>query len=158
MRTLGRKLAAADHQRADHYLANAERYAKRLEALAGRMREAAGGFKNRNIVTFHDAFAYLARDLDLNVVATLTVEPDAGISAHQMRELVGTIQKQQVAAIFYEPAYSSAVAQSLAEQTGVPAYPLNPFNYLKGQPAADSYEQVMEENLKTLQQALGNNP
>jgi zinc transport system substrate-binding protein len=75
-----------------------------------------------------------------------------------MRELVGTIQKQQVAAIFYEPAYSSAVAQSLAEQTGVPAYPLNPFNYLKGQPAADSYEQVMEENLKTLQQALGNNP
>jgi len=158
VRTLGRKLAAADKERASHYLANAERYASRLESLAERMRAASRNFKNRNIVTFHDAFAYLARDLDLNVVTTLTVEPDAGVSAFQMRELADTIRRQRVAAIFHEPAYSERLARSLADQTGVPSYSLNPFNFAAGRPDADAYEQVMEENLRTLQKALGEQP
>jgi zinc transport system substrate-binding protein len=155
VRTLASKLAAADPAHAERYRANGERYARRLESLAERMRAAARGFKGRNIVTFHDAFAYLARDLDLNVVTTLTVDPQSGTSANQMRELADTIRKNDVAAIFYEPAYSDRVAKKLAEETGVPAYALNPFNYVNGRPDAASYERVMEENLKTLEQALG---
>ena len=158
VRTLARKLAAADPAHADHYRANAERYTRKLEALAERMRVAARGFKTRNIVTFHDAFAYLARDLDLDVIATLTVDPQTGASANQMGQLDRAIRQNHVAAIFYEPAYSDAVAKALARQTGVPAYPLNPFNYFEGPPDAASYERVMEQNLATLQRALGTQP
>jgi zinc transport system substrate-binding protein len=158
VRTLARKLAVADPVHANRYQANAEHYARRLESLAERMRTAARAFKGRNIVTFHDAFAYLARDLDLNVAATLTVDPQIGASPNQMGELDRIIRQQNVAAIFYEPAYSDAVARMLARQTGVPAFPLNPFNYVKTAPDAASYERVMEANLKTLEQALGTRP
>jgi len=158
VRILAVKLAAADPAHADRYQANAERYAKRLETLAGRMKAAAGHFKSRNIVTFHDAFAYLARDLGLHVAATLTVDPQMGASASQLGELDRIIRQRNVAAIFYEPAYSDAAAKMLAGQTHVPAYPLNPFNFAKGTPDVASYERVMEENLKTLEQALGAQP
>jgi zinc transport system substrate-binding protein len=158
VRTLARKLAAADPVHAERYRANAELYAKRLESLAERMKAAAKGFKSRNIVTFHDAFAYLARDLDLNVVATLAIDPQNGASANQMAELDRIIRQQNVAAVFYEPAYSDATAKTLARQTGVPAFPLNPFNYVKGAPDMTAYERVMEENLRILEQALGNRP
>lgn len=158
VRTLARKLGAADPARADRYQANAEHYAKRLESLGERMKSAAKGFKGRNIVTFHDAFAYLARDLDLNVVATLTVDPQNGASANQMGALDRVIREKSVVAIFYEPAYSDATAKTLARQTGVPAFPLNPFNYATGTLDVAAYERVMEENLKTLELALGSHP
>lgn len=155
VRTLARKLAEADPPRAARYRANGEAYARRLEALADRMRAAAQSFRGRAIVTFHDAFAYLARDLDLRVAATLTVDPQGNLSAARMAELMRIIREQHVAAVFYEPAYSGVVARTLAEQTGVPAFPLNPFNYAAGRPDAGAYERVMEENLRTLQRALG---
>lgn len=158
VRTLGQKLAAADPDRARHYETNAENYARRLESLAERMKTAASRFNRRNIVTFHDAFAYLARDLDLNVIATLTVDPETGLSARQMADLADTLNSRDVAAIFYEPAYSDRIAKVLARQTGVPAYSLNPFNFVEGRPDAGSYERVMEQNLRTLEQALGDRP
>src|SRR5690606_29994119 len=122
------------------------------------MKTAAERFENRNIVTFHDAFAYLVRDLDLNVVATLTVDPEAGLSARQMADLSNILKSQDVAAIFHEPAYSDRTAKALARQTGVPAYSLNPFNYAERKPDAEAYERVMEENLRTLTHALGGRP
>lgn len=160
VRELARKLANADPAHGATYKANGETYARRLEALGERMRTAAKAFQNRNIVTFHDAFAYLARDLDLCVVATMTVDPQGGVSAHQMAELTKTIGEKQAGALFYEQAYSLSdrVAQRLAEQTGVAAYPLNPFNYYEGKPDPESYERVMEQNLKVLERALEKRP
>lgn len=157
VRTLTRKLAAADPTHAATYQANGDAYAKRLDALAARMRAASREFDRRNIVTFHDAFAYLARDLELNVVATLTVDPEVGLAPPQMAELSRVIREQNVAAVFYEPAYaySDRVARTLSEQTGVAVFPLNPFNFHDGRPDPDAYERVMGENLAVLQRALG---
>lgn len=154
VRTLARELAKLDPEHADAYTSNAEAYAGRLEDLARRMKAAAQAFANRKIVTFHDAFAYLARDLDLEVVATLTVDPESGPSAGELKSLIEVIQREKPAAIFYEPAYSDRTAKTVSEETGLPAYPLNPFNYFDGEPKADAYEAVMSHNLEVLQKAL----
>ncbi len=154
VRTLARKLSEADPTRAAQYRANAENYVARLDALARRMREVAKGFAHRKIVTFHSAFAYLARDLDLDVVATLEVEPGQEPSAHRMAEIIDIVRKTH-APIFSEPASSDAVARTIARDAGVPVFPLNPFNSLDVAPRADSYERVMTANLETLRQALG---
>ncbi len=155
VRNLARKLAEADPARRDRYTANGEAYAARLESLGRQMTEAASGFVHRNIVTLHDAFAYLARDLDLNVVATLEPEPGTEPSATQMAQIIDTIKRTRAAAVFYEPGTSDRVAQAVARDAGVSALPLNPFNTLEGPPTARSYEEVMAVNLATLQRALG---
>jgi len=158
VRTLAGKLARFDPPHAERYRANAEAYVARLEALQRRMEEAARRFTNRNIVTFHDAFEYLARDLGLNVVATLTVLPDDSLSASNMARIIETIKRTHAAAVFYEPAYSDRVARTVARDAGVPLLPLNPFNTIDGTPAAGSYEEVMNRNLQVLEQALTTAP
>jgi zinc transport system substrate-binding protein len=158
VRSLARQLVAIDPARGQTYNANAEAFVARIEKLHKEMLEASKGFVNRRIVTFHDAFAYLARDLNLEVVATLTIDPLRPPSAQEMGNLIRTIKETQAAAVFYEPAYSDAAARTIARDAGVPALPLNPFNTLDGKPTAGSYEEVMEQNLKVLKQALGAKP
>jgi len=155
IRSLARQLAEVDPEHAGRYQANAEAYIARIETLRRRMKDAAAGFANRRIVTFHDAFAYLAKDLDLEVVATLTLDPSRPPSAAEMADVIKTIRETGAAAVFFEPAYSDTVARTISRDAGVPAFPLNPFNSLDAKPTERSYEQVMEANLGVLAKALG---
>lgn len=161
VRTLARKLSGVDKAHAEQYRANGEAYAKRLEALADRMVEVSKSFTNRNIVTGHAAFDYLARDLGLNVVATLQVVPGETASAGEMARVVDTIRNTHAAAVFWEPPFTDKTAETIARDAGVAVYPLNPFNTDAGLGASKSadgirqmYEEVMNQNLATLQKAL----
>lgn len=158
VRTLARKLAEADPTRAEPYRANAEAYAKKLLDLHDRMNAAAKGFRVRKIVTSHDAFAYLARDLGLEVVNTLNAEPGREPSARQLMDLVKSIRDAKAAGIFYEPGSAEKLAHTVAKEAGIRAFALNPFNSLNHEPRLDSYETVMADNVKTLAQALGGAP
>ena len=119
VRTLGRKLGEVDAVHAEQFRVNAEAYAQRLEALADRMTETARGFSQRNIVTGHPAFDYLARDLDLNVVATLQVVPGETPSAGEMARVVDAIRDTHAAAVFWEPPFADKTAQTIARDAGV---------------------------------------
>lgn len=159
--TLATKLAVIDPAHRDVYQRNVKRYMKdQLVPLAMKCSQLASALaeRNRRIVTFHDAFAYLARDLNLEVVATLTQDPEHAPSAAQIAETVQLIREKKPAAIFFEPAYSDRLARTISRETGVPLHPLNPFNSMEGTPTKDSYDQVMNENLATLARALGESP
>jgi ABC-type Zn uptake system ZnuABC Zn-binding protein ZnuA len=164
VRTLARKLGEVDPAHAAQFQANGEAYANRLTALADRMVQASKSFTNRNIVTGHAAFDYLARDLGLNVVATLQVVPGETPSAGEMARVVDAIRKTKAAAVFWEPPYADKTADTIARDAGVPVYPLNPFNSdagLSPDLLADKrgmYETVMLQNLATLQKALRAGP
>jgi len=158
VRSLARQMSEIDPARAESYRANADAFITRVESIHHAMLEAAAGFTNRRIVTFHDAFAYLARDLNLEVVATLTLDPSNPPSAQDMAHIIETIRETRAAAVFYEPAYSDRVARTIGRDAGVPVFPLNPFNSLDAVPTERSYENVMRRNLETLKQALGTKP
>lgn len=153
--TLARKLGELFPAHRDRFDGNARAYVTRLEALQMKMKEAGAGFSNRRIVTMHDAFDYLARDLGLEVVGLLQVEPEQSPTAHQMAELVDIIKREKAAAVFYEPSSLVRVAETVARDAGVPAFELNPFTSFAGKPEAASYEEMMEKNLTILKQALG---
>lgn len=155
VQTLTRKLGEIDPGRRTVYDLNAINYVANLKLLQARVEQAKSGFVNRKIVTMHDSFDYLARDLGLEVVGLLQLEPDQSPTAHEMTELVDTIKREKVAAIFYEPSSPVRVAETIARDSGVPAYELNPFTSFAGTPNALSYEEVMVKNLEILKKALG---
>jgi len=155
---LARQMSEIDPSHAASYQANANAFAARIEALHKAMLEASAGFTNRRIVTFHDAFAYLARDLNLEVVATLTLDPSNPPSVQDMARVIESIRAAGAAAVFYEPAYSDRVARTIGRDAGVAVFPLNPFNSLDSVPTERSYEDVMRQNLETLKKALGHKP
>ncbi len=153
VRAIEKALSAASPENETVFRRNADAYAGRLSSLVREFVEAAGRFRNRNIVTFHNVFDYLARDLGLVVVGYVERTPGQEPSAGEMRDLIRTIRKTGAAAVFAEPQYPGRLAAMVAAEAGVPVLVLDPFS--TGSAAPTSYEETMRRNLRTLAEALG---
>ena len=79
--------------------------------------------EQRKLVTDHDALGYFAARYDIDVVGaaiparTTVAQPSAG----ELAELVDTIEREHVRAVFPESSVNSKVAETLARETGATA-------------------------------------
>jgi zinc/manganese transport system substrate-binding protein len=107
------------------YAANAAAYLAQVRALdAGIARcFAAVPPARRKLVTDHDAFTYFARRYGITLVGavipsqTTEAEPSAG----DVAQLVRTIRREHVAAVFPETSVNRKLAQAIARETGASA-------------------------------------
>ena len=152
VREIEKALSAARPASAGAFRRNADAYVSRLSALAAEFEEAAKTFRRKNIVTFHNVFDYLARDLGLTVVGEIETAPGQEPSAGEIRNLSRTIRERKVPVVFSEPQYSPKLAEALAREAGVPVRVLDPV--ATGSPALTAYEDAMRRNLSTLKEAL----
>jgi ABC-type Zn uptake system ZnuABC Zn-binding protein ZnuA len=152
VREIEKALSAARPAGAGIFRRNADAYVARLSALASEFETEAKTFRSRNIVTFHNIFDYLARDLGLTVVGEIETAPGQEPSAGEIRNLARTIRERKVPAVFSEPQYSQKLAETLAREAGVPVRVLDPV--ATGSPAPTAYEDAMRRNLSTLKEAL----
>ncbi len=152
VRAIEKALSAARPASAGAFRRNADAYVSRLSALAEEFEAAAKTFRRRNIVTFHNVFDYLARDLGLTVVGEIETAPGQEPSAGEIRNLSRTIRERKVPVVFSEPQYSPKLADALAREAGVPVRVLDPV--ATGSPALAAYEDAMRRNLSTLKEAL----
>lgn len=153
VRAIENALSEASPKNEPIFHRNADAYVGRLASLAREFDEAAGRFRNRSIVTFHNVFDYLARDLGLTVVGYIEETPGQNPSAGEMRDLIRTIRERRAAAVFAEPQYPEKLAALVSEEAGVPVHILDPVS--TGPTALTWYEDVMRRNLRTLLEALG---
>lgn len=145
-------MAAWDPGHADRYRANARDYAGKLDALQRRMEEQLRKVHTRDIITFHEAFAYLARDLGLRVAAVIEHEPGAEPSAGELAAIIRTVRDRKIKVIFSEPGYADTAARAIARETGVRILVLDPV--VSGPVDANAYLRAMEHNLQALRHAL----
>lgn len=150
-------LAEYDSKNADKYKANAEAYIKLLQAQSDKMHKELDVYKNKDIVTFHEAFPYFAKEFGLNIVSVVEREPGTEPSAGELAELIDTIKKTNCKVLFAEPQYSQKAADSIAKQTGAKVYLLDPIVTGEKDAPADSYIKAMDENLKVLIEAFKQN-
>jgi ABC-type Zn uptake system ZnuABC Zn-binding protein ZnuA len=152
-------LARMDSANAAAYQRNAAAYAAALDQLDGQVR---GIFNQvpqaqRKLVTNHDAFQYLAKRYDLTIIGTVipglsdTAEP----SAKQTNDLIETIKREQVKAIFAESSANPKVARQVAQETGVEIMD-NLYGDSLGAPGsdADTYLKMMVFDATTITNAL----
>lgn len=125
-RSIAGQLADLDPANAATYWANAENYARTLDALADEFAALGGKLKNSRIITQHGVFDYLARDMGLDVVAVIQADDTQAPSASEMMKLIKAIRSQHVGAIFTEPQYPDKVAATLSRETGVATAKLDP--------------------------------
>jgi len=150
-------LASIDPAGAVAYEQNAARYIARLEELRRTMHTALDGLKNRNIITFHEAFPYFASEFNLKIVGVIEREPGSEPSAGELAKTIETIRSARVKALFAEPQYPAKSADIIHRETGIPVSILDPAVTGPREPekARDSYISAMEKNLKVLAEALG---
>jgi zinc transport system substrate-binding protein len=150
-RAIARALVAADPSNASAYEANATAYLAELEKLHLEFQAAMDALPGKNLITFHDAFPYLARRYGLNYVGYIEAFPEKDPTPGQLKSLVGAIGKHQVKVLFAETGYSPAILRSLAEQTGARVAELDTLEV--GEADANAYLLRMRNNLKALQKA-----
>ncbi len=152
---IAKGLAAELPTQASAIAANAKAYVERMNRLADTMAAAGKQLVNNRIVTQHGVFDYLARDMGLKVVAVVQAHAGQEPSAAEMLELIADIKAGKAGAIFTEPQYPQAVGQTIAKEAGIVSARLDPVANGPEQAPLEYYEQVMRENLTTLEQTLG---
>jgi len=152
VREIESALSGARPDLAPSFRRNADAYVSRLSALSAEFDAASKTLRRKNIVTFHDVFAYLARDLGLTVVGVIEAAPGQEPSAGEMRKLSRTIRERGVPVVFTEPQYSPKLAEALAREAGVKVRVLDPV--ATGSPTLTAYEDAMRRNLSTIREAL----
>lgn len=111
-----------DEANRDVYLANLQGYLEELTALDEEIRELVKAIPdgNRVIVTNHNFLAYFAAEYGFEVVGTVipSTSSMAQVTPQDIAQLVETIRKEGVRAIFAEYAVSTDLAQTIANEVG----------------------------------------
>ncbi len=119
---IGAALAKADPANASAYRANAGRSVQRLRTLDAAVRRCIDQIPTgeRTLVTTHDALGYYARRYGLRVVGAVipSLSTQAQASAGDLADLVDTIRRERVKAIFAESSVNASVEDAIAQETG----------------------------------------
>jgi len=112
--------------------------------------------ERREIVTSHEAFAYLADRYGLEQIAISGLSPEAEPTPKDLERVVAAVRATGAAIVFFEPLVSPRVAETVAREAGVKTAVLNPLEGLtesEEERGAD-YFTLMRANLTVLREAL----
>ncbi len=155
VKNIAEQLKAADPKHADAYEKNAAAYIKKLEALKAEMHAELDTVPNKDIVTFHEAFPYFAKEFGLNIISVVEREPGTEPTPAELQETIEQVKKLPVKVLFTEPQYSPSAAETIARETGAKIYTLDPV--VTGEAndqAINAYIDTMKKNMETLKTAL----
>lgn len=121
---------------------------ERLEALREYGENTLAELSCREMITFHDGFAYLAQAFDLEILAAIEEESGSEASARDLVELVGLVEEHSLPAVFTEVNGAVSAASVLQAETGVAVWTLD---LAMG---GTDYFEAMLHNIDTLKEAL----
>lgn len=152
VQNIGSQLEKLDPSHTDLYRSNAAAYIEKLTQQRTRMHEKLDPLPHRDIITFHEAFPYFAKEFNLRISGIIEREPGAEPSADELAQTIELIRSTGTQALFAEPQYPAKSAAIIAQETGTKLYYLDPI--VTGPDTADAYLNIMEDNLKILEEAL----
>ena len=137
------------------YPANADTFAKNLTALLSDLealdaygKSQLSGLSCRDIITFHDGFAYFAEHYELHILRAVEEESGSEASAAELIELIQLVEDHKLPAIFIESNGADAAARIISSETGATVYTLDMAM------SGNSYFEAMYRNIDILKEAL----
>lgn len=128
---------------------NAQALTDELRNLENSGKELLSSLSCRELITFHDGFAYFAEAFDLEILEAVEEESGSEASASVLKALIDLTREHDLPAIFVEKNGSDAAARVIAAETGVKVFELDMAM------SGDSYLSIMRENINTIKEALG---
>ena len=154
-RNIADQLKEADPAHAAQYEKNAAAYIEKLTSLKSEMHAALDNVPHKDIVTFHEAFPYFAKEFNLNIIGVVEREPGTEPTPTELQETIEQVNALPSKVLFTEPQYSPAAAETIARETGAKIYTLDPVVTGEATPQAkNAYIDTMKKNMKILQEAL----
>lgn len=151
-------LTEYDPEGAAVYQSNADAYTAQLKGLDKWIQDQVKRIPDNKklLVTNHEALNYFAERYGFTITGSVipSFSNNASPSAQQMAELINVIKKLGVSAIFLDAADNDALAQQIANETGVIVVAdLHLESLTEGAPAA-TYTDMMKHNVTRIMEAL----
>jgi zinc transport system substrate-binding protein len=150
--TIAKYLETYDAKHAKNYEENASIYIEKIKALENEFDMVAKFATGQEIVIFHDAFAYLAQQLGMEVVHTVDTDSESALSAGEIAKVIEEVNLHSIPYLFTEAQYSTEIADRVAAETMAMVYVMN--SLVTGVADKDAYLDGMRENLVVLKKAL----
>jgi len=147
-------LVEIDPAGSETYRANADSYLAELRTLDEEVTADIDSIPSdrRKLVTFHDAFPYLAQRYGLEVIGVVVASPGKEPSAKDVANLVDAIAAEEVPAVFKEPQFNARILELAADDAGAEVCTLYSGTLDK---KVDTYVKLMRFNAKELVRCLG---
>lgn len=134
------------------YRTNYKQYREKIMELEQEFEDALAGVAGKEVVIFHDSFAYLAQEFGLEVVKAVNLDNETYLSAGEVKEIIDEVNHHKIQVLFTEEQYSDSVAKSIAKETDASVYIID--SLVTGINDLDAYINGMKSNLRVLQDAL----
>jgi zinc transport system substrate-binding protein len=140
-------LSDLDPDGAATYEANAQAFVDDLETLDAEWTAGVEVCSNRNLVTSHNAFGYLAQRYDLQQRGITGLTPEDEPTPQALADIAEFVTANEVKTIYFETLVSPAIAETLAAETGAKTAVLDPVEGLSEESEGSDYFEIMRANL-----------
>jgi ABC-type Zn uptake system ZnuABC Zn-binding protein ZnuA len=146
-----------DPPNAAYYKDNYGTFASMVDELDAAMRTAFATVPKRELLTYHDAYAYFARTYGWKVIGAIQVSNFEDPTPRELARLIGQVRRERVPAIFGSEVFPSPVLEQIAEETGAEYVDDLRDDDLPGRPgdAEHSWLGLMRFDYITITEALG---
>jgi manganese/iron transport system substrate-binding protein len=112
--------STADPPNADHYSANFDALSIRLVELDGLIKQGVASVpaENRKLLTYHDSWAYWAREYRFTVIGAVQASDFSDPSPQEVARLIDQIKSEKVPAVFGSEVFPSPVLEQIARESG----------------------------------------
>ena len=138
-------------EKAEAFDITSNNYQKEVQALLEEVITLKQQTKGLPVVIFHEAFAYLAETLEMEVIAVLSLDEETVPSAGEIAEVIEEVNYHGMAWILIEEDYASHAEKIVAETSAKVVY-LDPL--VTGNGDNDSYLNGMSQNLEKIKENI----
>ncbi|MEK3980504.1 zinc ABC transporter substrate-binding protein [Psychrobacillus sp. FSL K6-2836] len=149
-------LIEADPEGQSVYEENAKAFNEEIQALHKEYETALEGAENRIFVVQHQAFGYIAKRYDLEQIAIGGLSTEVEPSPSRIAEIGDLVEQYNVPVIYYQQGANSAIAETVAKETGTETAVLYDLEVLSEELQSQDlgYVDAMRENLEALQLSI----
>jgi len=148
---VGKQFAQLDPDNSATYIQNATDLVADLTDIDESFSSGLATCERNEIVTSHEAFAYLAARYDLAQIGIAGIDPETEPSPARLLEIRDLVEATGATTIFTESLVNTAVADAIARDSGATTAVLDPVESVIDD---DDYASVMSRNLGELRTAL----
>ena len=146
-------LIQIDPANKDYYSGNLKKYQQKLDDLDALAKKsfAAIPLEKRKVLTSHDSFAYFGARYQIKFLAPQGVSEESEPSAKQMAEIIRTVKRENIRAVFVENISNPKLLNRLTKEAGVA---VTGKLYSDALPENGDYVDMMKHNIETLSGAM----
>ncbi len=153
---IARAIITIDPTNKNFYENNERNLEKRLDALDTSFQDGLRECQQKNFVTSHSAFGYIASRYGLKQIAISGLSPDQEPSPKELAQVAQFAKNNNVTYIFFETLISPKLSETVAREIGAKTLVFNPLEGLtkEDEAAGKDYFSVQQDNLANLRIAL----